>query len=215
MLMAKERQEVADFGRKMSSQGLSKGTSGNLSVYNAEIGYMAISPSGMDYSATEAADVVVMTLDGEVVSGARKPSSEHALHAIFYKNKLGARAIVHAHATFCTTFACLCMPLSAVHYEIASAGIYEVPCAEYATFGTPELAANAVKACGNGNAVLLASHGLVTCGSSLVAAFATAVSMEFVAEIQWRAMCVGKPVILSEKQMKGVFDCFRSYGQPK
>lgn len=215
MLMETERRQIADCGRRMSAQGLSRGTSGNLSVYDAESGYMAISPSGMEYFSTEAADVAVMTLDGRVVEGARRPSSEHALHARFYLSKPQARAVVHAHPPFCTTFACLGMPLAAVHYEIAASGAAEVPCAEYAPFGTPELAINALKACGAGRAALLASHGLVVCGASLAEAFSTAVAVEFVAELQWRAMCVGRPTVIGEAEMNSLLERFTSYGQPK
>lgn len=215
MLMEKARQEIADFGRKMSADGLSKGTSGNLSIYDPETGYMAIGPSGLGYFETEAEDVVVMTLDGKIVDGKRKPSSEHDLHAVFYRNKPDARAVVHTHSTYCTTFACLNMPLKAAHYVIAGAGVAEVPCAEYATFGSPELAKNAITACGKSRAVLLANHGLVTCGPSMAKAFGLAVNMEFVAEMQWRAMAVGQPVVLSNQEMDHVMEEFKSYGQPK
>ena len=61
----------------MSSAGLAKGTAGNISIYDPETGYMAISPSGIGYFETLPEDVVVMTLDGEIVDGNRKPSSEH------------------------------------------------------------------------------------------------------------------------------------------
>lgn len=215
MLMAGERRQIADYGRRMSDAGLSCGTSGNLSVYDAKSGYMAISPSGMGYSEINAEDVVVMTLDGKIADGKRKPSSEHGLHAAFYINKPEARAVIHTHSTYCTVLACLRMPLKAVHYAIAAAGTAEIPCAEYATFGTPELAANAIKACGGGKAVLLASHGLVAWESSLERAFDLAVNLEFTAEILWRAMCVGKPAILNETEMADVMRGFDAYGQTR
>lgn len=214
MLMADRRREIADYGRRMSSDGLSGGTSGNLSVYDAESGYMAITPSGLSYFDIKAEDVVVMTLDGRIIDGARKPSSEHGLHAAFYMNKPEARAVVHAHSVYCTVLACLRMPIKAVHYAIAAAGTDEVPCAGYATFGTPELADMAIRACGKSRAVLLANHGLVACGESLEHTFDLAVSMEFAAGIQWRAMCAGKPVILSGCEMDEVIKAFGVYGQP-
>jgi len=215
MLMEQARKEIADFGRKMSADGLSKGTSGNLSIYDPESGYMAVSPSGVGYFETGPEDVVVMTLDGKIIEGNRKPSSEHDLHAIFYKNKPDARAVVHTHSNYCTTFACLNMPLKAVHYVIGTAGVAEVPCAKYATFGSPELADNAIKVCGKSKAVLLANHGLVTCGPSLAKAFSLAVNMEFVAEMQWRTMSVGRPVILVNEEMDHVMEEFKGYGQPQ
>jgi L-fuculose-phosphate aldolase len=215
MLMEKERQQIVDFGCKMSSAGLSKGTSGNISIYDPETGYMAISPSGIGYFDTKPEDVVIMDLDGNTIDGERKPSSEHGLHTIFYLNKPDARAVVHTHSCFCTTFACLNQPVKAVHYVIGGAGVAEVACAPYATFGTQELADNVIKACGKGKAVLLANHGLVTCGPSLAKAFGLAVNMEFIAEMQWRAKCVGEPDVLSDQEMDVVMNKFKSYGQPK
>lgn len=215
MLLKKERELVVEYGKKMSSSGLSKGTSGNISIYNAKEQLMAISPSGVGYFETTPEDVVVMDLEGNVVEGEKKPSSEWGLHIIFYVNKPEARAVVHAHSTYCTTFACLHMPLRALHYVIGGAGTATVPCAPYRTFGTPELAEAAMEACGKGKAVLLANHGLLTCGPSIEKAFGLAVNMEFCAEMQYRAMSVGEPVILSDEEMGVVMEKFKSYGQPK
>lgn len=132
MLMEKERQEIVDYGKKMSSAGLSKGTSGNISAYDPVCGYMAISPSGLDYFETAAEDIVILDLDGNLIEGSRKPSSEHALHATIYKLHPDARGVVHAHSTYCTTFACLKQPIEAVHYLLAGAQTSCVPCADYA-----------------------------------------------------------------------------------
>ncbi len=217
MLMEKERKEVTEYGRQMSSSGLSKGTSGNISIYDPESGYMAISPSGLGYFETEPEDVVVMDLKGNIIDGSRKPSSEHALHTIMYLNRPDARAVVHTHSIFCTTIACLNIPLKAVHYVIGGAGVAEVPCAEYATFGTKQLSENVQKALSvnKSKAVLLANHGLVTSGPSLAKAFGLAVNLEFVAEMQWRASCIGTPMVLSNEEMDTVMESFKSYGQPK
>ena len=215
MLMEKERNEIVEFGKKMSSQGLSKGTSGNLSCYDPESGYMAIGPSGLGYFETTPEDVVVMDLEAHVVEGGRKPSSEWALHTAFYRAKPRARAVVHAHSMYCTAFAILGQPLRAVHYMIASAGTDVIPCAPYRTFGTVELAEAAVEACGESDAVLLANHGLVACGADLERAYALACDMEFLAELQYRAMCIGDPNVLSHQQMAEVLERFQTYGQPK
>lgn len=215
MLLQKEREEIVEYGKKMSSAGLSSGTSGNISIYNAEEKLMAISPSGIGYFDTKPENVVVIDLDANIVDGDKKPSSEWALHTVFYKNKPAARAVVHAHSIFCTTFAVLNQPIRAVHYVIGDAGTATVPCAPYQTFGSVELAEGAIEACGDGDAVLLGNHGLLTCGSSLKSAYRLACNMEFIAEVQYRAMCIGKPVILSDKEMDHVMDKFKSYGQVK
>lgn len=213
MLMREERELVVEYGKKMSSAHLSTGTSGNISIYNAEKGLMAISPSGMDYFSTQPEDVVITDLEAHVVDGARKPSSEWALHTIFYKNKPEAGAVVHTHSMYCTTFAVLGQPIRAVHYVIGDANTDEIPCAPYQTFGTVELAEAAIKVCGQSNAVLLGNHGLVVCGRDIKGAYSLACNMEYIAELQYRAMCIGTPNVLSDAAMAEVMEKFKTYGQ--
>ena len=167
MLMQEERELVVEYGRKMSTDRLSTGTSGNISVCNAEKGLMAISPSGMDYFSTTPEDVVITDLEANIVEGGRRPSSEWALHTAFYRHKPHARAVVHTHSMYCTTFAVLGQPLRAVHYAIGDTGAATVPCAPYRLFGTAELAEAAIEACGGSDAVLLGNHGLVCCGKDI------------------------------------------------
>lgn len=215
MKLEQERELLTEYGRRMSRAGLSVGTSGNLSIYVPEEGLMAITPSGLDYEATTPADIVVMDLETHVVEGERKPSSEWALHTKFYQRHPAARAVVHTHSMYCTTLACLGKPLEAVHYAIGAAGTARVPVAPYRLFGSPELAEAAVEACGDGKAVLLANHGLVAWEGSLPKAFSLARDLEFTAELQWRAMAVGTPNILTDSQMAEALERFKTYGQPK
>lgn len=214
MLLQEERELVVEYGKKMSADRLSTGTSGNISIYNAEKGLMAISPSGMDYFLTTPEDIVVTDLEANIVDGNRKPSSEWALHTCFYKKKPQARSVVHTHSMYCTTFAVLGQPVRAVHYVIGDAGAAEVPCIPYYTFGTVELAEAAAEACGKCDAVLLGNHGLVVCGKDIKSAYGLAKNMEYIAELQYRAMCIGEPNIVSDKDMDYVMEKFKTYGQP-
>lgn len=210
-----EKKELVEYGKKMSSEGLSSGTSGNLSIYLKEEGVVLITPSGIGYFDTTPEDIVAMDLEGNIIEGTRKPSSEWHLHTLFYKNKPEARAVVHTHSKFCTTLATLRMPIKAVHYVIADAGTNEVPCAPYRRYGTEELAKVAVESAGESNAVLLANHGIVVCGKSLKSAYGLAKGMEYVAEIQVTAMSVGEPAVLSKEEMDEVLEGFKTYGQVK
>ena len=161
----------------------------------------------------QAEDIVILDLDGNLIEGSRKPSSEHALHATIYKLHPDARGVVHAHSTYCTTFACLKQPIEAVHYLLAGAQTFRVPCADYATYGTEELAEKVSEATREGLAMLLANHGMVAYGPSLSKAFNVAENVEWVAEIQWRTMCVGKPAVLSKEEIDVVIESFKTYGQ--
>ena len=213
MFLESERRLVAEFGRRMSVEGLSNGTSGNLSIYVPEEGCLVLSPSGMRYEEIRPEDVVVLTLEGKTVDGARKPSSEWALHANFYRAKPEIRGVVHTHSPYCTTFAVLNEPIRAVHYAIAGAGTDEIPCAPYCTFGTELLAERAVNYCGRGSAVLLGNHGVVCCGESLEKAYALAGDLEFTARLQYQARCIGTPRVLTEEEMAAALDRFQTYGQ--
>lgn len=176
---------------------------------------MAIRPSGIGYFETLPEDVVVMDLDGKVVEGNRKPSSEYGLHAGFYRAKAeeGCCAVVHTHSDYATTLSCMGEPIRAVHYVIATAGAHEIPLCGYTTFGTPELADMAVKACGDGRAVLLANHGLVALGINLAKAFGLATNLENLAKTQWQCICAGKMNVLTKEQMDDVMTRLQTYGQ--
>ena len=213
MKMQKERELIVEYGKKLKSAGLCPGTSGNLSICSADRSLMAISPSGMDYDVLTPDDIVVTDLDANVVDGKRRPSSEWALHTLFYRSRPDVGAVVHTHSLYCTTFAVLRQPLRAVHFAIANAGTAEVSCAPYELFGTEALAETAVKECGTGNAVLLANHGIICCGSDIAGAYSLAENLEYCARLQYQAMCIGTPQLISSEQMQDVLKQFQGYGQ--
>lgn len=213
MLMRCEREALVDYGKKLSLEGLCPGTSGNLSVYDPDSGLMAITPSGLNYFETRPEDIVITDLSGNIVDGGLRPSSELNLHAAFYRAKPEARSVVHTHSVFCTTLGILGEPIRAVHFMIGAANSREIPLAPYVTFGTEALAEVAVRFCGGSKAVLLANHGLVTYGGSLADAFELAVTLEYVAQLQYRARCAGSPNVLDDEQVDAAIERFRSYGQ--
>ena len=214
MLLAREREEVVEYGKKLIKNKLTTGTGGNLSIFNRDKGLVAISPSGIDYFETRIEDVVVVDLKGQVVDGNKKPSSELMLHLIIYRNREDINAVVHTHSIYATSVACMNLDLPPVHYMIAVAG-ENVRCAKYATFGSEELAINAYEAMKDRNAVLLANHGLLAGGSRIQQAFKIAEDIEFVAEIFTRTKSMGNPVILPEDEMKRMKGKFQEYGQKK
>lgn len=214
MLMQKECELIAEYGRKLLTEHLTNGTAGNISMYDPETGYMAISPSGVPYMEIRPEDIVVMDLDGNIIEGDNKPSSEHGLHAVFYKNRPEVRAVVHTHAMYATTLACMGEPIRSVHYAIADAGVTTLPLVPYHTFGTQELADDVAAHLGNeANAVMLANHGIVCCGESIEAAFALAQTCEWCAEVQWRCLAAGHMNVISDADMQKAMKRYETYGQ--
>ena len=212
MQMRDEREAIVEYCIKLIEHGLTKGTGGNISIFDRKEKIMAISPSGLDYYMTKPEDVVVMDLDGNVIEGRRKPSTEYHLHRIFYTNRGECNSVVHCHSMFSAVLACLHWSIPASHYMIALAG-KDVRCAEYATFGTQELAENAFEAMKDRNAVLLANHGLLAVSTDLPNAFNIAEEIEFCAEIYYRTKCVGEPVILSDEEMALMAQKFNRYAK--
>ncbi len=212
MLLMRERDDITFFGRKLLAAGLTTGTGGNLSILSHGDGLIAISPSGVEYEEMTPADVPVVDFSGVTVEGSRKPSSELDFHRALYRRRADIRAVVHTHSVYATTMACLNWEIPAVHYLVAFSG-HKVPLAPYATFGTPELAANVAESIGDFNAVLLANHGLVAVGENLATAFAVAEEIELVARIYYQAKCIGDPVILPDGEMSRVVEKFVSYGR--
>ena len=201
MLLQKEREMIVAYGKRMLSAGLTRGTGGNLSIYDRNLELMAITPSGIPYEEIEAEDIMIMKLDGTIVEGNKTPSSEHAMHEIVYRTREDVGAMLHVHSTFAVTLACLNEDLPALDYRVAYSRERSVKCAPYASFGTPDLAVNALKTMGNQNAVLLTNHGMNVVGPDLPKAFAIAEQLEFCAELYVRARTIGKPVILPDDEM--------------
>ena len=212
MLLQKEREMIVAYGKRMLSAGLTRGTGGNLSIYDRNLELMAITPSGIPYEEIEAEDIMIMKLDGTIVEGNKTPSSEHAMHEIVYRTREDVGAMLHVHSTFAVTLACLNEDLPAVDYMVAYSRGRSVKCAPYASFGTPDLAVNALKTMGDQNAVLLANHGMNVVGPDLPKAFAIAEQLEFCAELYVRARTIGKPVILPDDEMDQMVERFMRAG---
>lgn len=213
MKMELERKQVVEYGKKLITSGLTTGTGGNISIYNAEVGLFAISPSGIDYFETKPEDVVLLDLEGNVVEGKRKPSSELDMHRIYYQKRNDIKAVVHTHSTYSTVLSTLGWELPAANYYIAIAGGNNVRCADYASFGTYQLAENSYLAMQDRYACFLANHGLLTGSHSIEQAFSIAEETERMAEIYYRVSCVGKPNVLSDKEVDFMLEKFQSYGQ--
>jgi L-fuculose-phosphate aldolase len=215
MLLAEHRSAIVTACQQLLADGLLRGTSGNLSIRDRDSQAIAITPTGIDYPAMTAADVAVLDGSGDRLDGALLPSSEWALHLAIFRQRPDVGAVVHTHSVFATTFAVLGEPVPPVHYLLARAGSdwLPVPVARYARYGSLELADNCVRTLADGNAVLLANHGLVAVGATLATAVALADAVEYTAELAWRARQLGQPRVLNADQLAAAAEAFGSYGQ--
>ncbi|MGZ5172935.1 MAG: class II aldolase/adducin family protein [Burkholderiales bacterium] len=207
---AKLRASIVATALAMNGAGINRGKSGNVSA-RADGGFL-ITPSGLPYEETQAADIVHVAADGRA-SGPRAPSSEWRFHRDIYAARPEVNAIVHTHAPFATTLACLDRGIPPFHYMVAVAGGKDIRCAPYATFGTQELSDHAVRALEDRKACLLAHHGMIAMEVSTKTALALAIEVETLAEMYWRALQIAEPALLSDEEMSRVLQKFATYGQ--
>ena len=204
-----DRQAIIDVCLEMERVGLTRGSSGNVSL-RVENGFL-VTPSGMPPRTLGPEDIVEMDMAGNP-AGARKPSSEWRFHRDIYAARPEIAAIVHNHPPFGIALASHGRGIPAFHYMVAMAGGADIRCAPYATYGSQELSDHALAALEGRLACLLANHGMIACGTSLERALALAVEVESLAEGYWRALQIGEPTILTNEEMAVVIEKFKSYG---
>ncbi|NUB93048.1 class II aldolase/adducin family protein [Haloterrigena sp. SYSU A558-1] len=214
MILEPQRRAVVDHAPELAA--LTPGRTGNLSVRDGEAGdAFAITPTGVPYDGFDAADVPVVGVDdGERRDGAMAPSSEVPMHAAIYRRE-DVGAIVHTHSPWSTTLAVAREPLPPIHYMIVAVG-KRVPVAEYAPYGTDELAENIVRAMdeAEATATLIENHGLVVTASDLETALENAHHVESLARLYLQTRAAGlEPRTLSDAQLETVVEQFESYGQ--
>jgi len=203
------RSEVIRYAKKLNSKNLSALRSGNISVRFKE-GFL-ITPSGLKYSLLKSKNIVFVSLKGKFDIKKGIPSSEWRFHQDIYLNKKDVKAIVHAHSTCATAISTHGKSIPAFHYMVAMAGGNDIKCAKYATYGTRSLSKNIIKSLKGRTACLIGNHGQIALGESLSKAFELAEEVENLSHQYINALKIGKPKILSSKEMNKVLRKAKNY----
>ena len=190
--------EVLAAAKDMLRLGLTAGTSGNVSG-RVDDAHVVITPSSVPYEDMTLADLCVLDMKGELVEGTRSPSSEKLVHLASYLRYPEVGSVIHAHPLYASMFAVAREPIPSVIDEFAVYVGGDVPCAEYAMTGTPELGEYAADCLGDRGSALLASHGTVTVSSSPAQALHQLGVVERAAQIIWGARTLGKVAELPEQ----------------
>jgi L-fuculose-phosphate aldolase len=200
LLLAEERQAVAEGSRRLAAKGLVIGTAGNVSARRDDL--VAVTPTGADLADMTADIVTVVDFDGHIVDGPYAPTSEVPMHMGIY-DATDALTITHAHAMASTALSCVHDELPPVHYTALELG--GAPrVAPYATFGSAELAANVVAALDGRNAALMANHGSIAYAVDMATACYRLELLEWHAELYWRASSMGEPRLLTDADFEAV-----------
>jgi len=207
------RQAIVATARGMNAAGINRAKAGNVSARWRGPGFdgFLVTPSAIPYERLRPEDIAAVSHDG-VTQGDATPSTEWRFHRDIYAARADAHAIVHAHAPFCTTLACLGRGIPPFHYMVAVAGGRDIRCSPYATFGAQALADGLLAALDGRRACLMANHGMVAFAGDLDRALQLAIEVESLAETYWRALQIGEPVELDDDEMARVVAKFARYG---
>lgn len=213
MLLREVREKILDISHKLIQDRVISNGQGNLSYYDRESGYIAITPSAVPYEDRGVEDICVIDLDETLIEGNWKPTSEIALHMVYYRNRSDIQAVVHTHAPYATIFGIIgeeSMPMVLNEAAMGLGGA--VPVAPYARPGTETLAEVTVKATGKGIAVIMAHHGLVTLGVTLDEAYVATAAAEHTARALYRVRSMGvKAKVLSQSEVKTLREMYLKY----
>jgi L-ribulose-5-phosphate 4-epimerase len=213
MLLAELRNEVASYAKKMYESHLVRATQGNLSARDRASGLICLTPSGVDYQSLTAEDIVVVDLDGKVVEGHYKPTSELPLHTAILRQRSDIHSVMHTHSPYATAFGIV---YQAVPVVLADSALYlgsEVPVMPYQQSGTEAFAQRAVEALGQGLALIWGNHGAMVAGVNLAHAFSAAHALEDNAQIYILARHLGSPMLLPPNEIKKLQQVWRKKTQ--
>lgn len=199
--------ELCKTGRLLLEKKLAAGTWGNISVRQSKEEFL-ITPSGHPYETLLDEDICQVALtDGAQTGGRLTPSSEAPLHRAIYQARPDVGAIVHTHSLYASACAVAGKDIPPIIEDLIQLAGGVIHVADYALPGTEALAAAAVNALDDRQAVLLANHGAVACGETLTEALMIAEVLEKAAQIYILAEQLGGAHLLSDADVQ----CMRSF----
>jgi L-ribulose-5-phosphate 4-epimerase len=220
MLLGEQRRRVVEAGLEALRRGIVHGTAGNFSERDRETGLIAISPSGIPYPETTIEDVVVVDLDGTVVEGRRRPSSETPMHTMIMRTFDHIDAIVHTHSHYATVVSTIRPYLPPVLTETCVVVGERVPVTRYGLTALDDIGQSVVEVMSpRSRAVIMRNHGLITFGQTFEQALTYSMLVEEAAAVYVQALAANggrEPNLVPEElivEMTERFDA--TYGQPK
>src|SRR5580658_9192093 len=195
------RSDICSVGRWIHDRGYVASTDGNISV---RLGpdRILITPTSMSKAMMNPDDLVTIDLEGQRLSGLRKPSSELGMHLLIYRLRPDINAVCHAHPPTATGYAAAGIPLDKPILCELVIGLGSIPVARYGTPGTSELTAAMEPFVQGHESILMANHGVVTYGSDLLTAFLRMETTEHFARVALVTQLLGKQVLLSVRDVE-------------
>jgi L-ribulose-5-phosphate 4-epimerase len=201
-MLEKLKEELVQLHLELPKNNLVMWTGGNVSARDPETGFVVIKASGIRYEEMRAEHMVVMDLDGKLVEGDFKPSSDVFSHLYIYKHRTDVGGVVHTHSRYATAFAAVGKPIPCVLTAMADEFGGPIPCGEFALIGDEAIGKVVLESIGASPAVLLKNHGVFTIGKNATAAVKAAVMTEDAAATVWLALQIGTPDEIPQKDIE-------------
>lgn len=215
-MLSELREEVWRLHLELPKNNLVAWTAGNLSARDPETGLVVIKPSGIKYEDLTPENMIVVDLQGNVIEGDLKPSSDTASHLYIYRHRSDVNGVVHTHSRYATAFAAIGEPIPVYLTAMGDEFGGPIPCARFALIGGEEIGKAVLEVIGDSPAALLKNHGVFTIGPTPEAAIKAAVMVEDVAATVWLALQIGQPQEISpENVAKLHYRYTHIYGQPE
>jgi L-ribulose-5-phosphate 4-epimerase len=210
------REQLYQLHLELPKNNLVAWTSGNVRARDTNSGYVLIKPSGLRYEQLRPELMVIVDLDGNIIEGNLKPSSDTASHLYIYRHRSDVGGIVHTHSAYATAFAAVNKPIPV--YLTAQADEFggPIPCGGFALIGGEQIGKVVIESIGNSPAILLKNHGVFTIGPNAEGAVKAAVMVEDVARTSWLALQLGTPDEIGSEDLKKLHLRYtQEYGQPR
>ena len=213
-MLKKLKKELVHLHLELPKNNLVMWTGGNVSARDAETGLVVIKASGIRYEDMRPEHMVVVDIDGKVVEGDFKPSSDVYSHLYIYKYRPDVFGVVHTHSRYATAFAAVGKEIPCVLTAIADEFGGSIPCGGFALIGDEAIGKVVVDSIGKSPAVLLKNHGVFTIGKNAVSAVKAAVMTEDVAATVWMAMQIGTADVIPQDDVEKLHQRYANvYGQ--
>ncbi len=205
------KKELINIGKRVYDRGYVASNDGNISV-RIDNNSVLITPTGVSKGFMQSEDLIILDMNGNLVEGKKKPSSESNMHIQIYKARPDVNSVCHAHPPYATAFAVAGIPLDKMVLPEAVIVLGAVPVVEYGTPSTDELYKSISKYILDYDAFMLANHGALTVGNSLLNAYHKMETLEHNAQIQFIARQLGIVRELAKKQVSRLFELREKFG---
>jgi ribulose-5-phosphate 4-epimerase/fuculose-1-phosphate aldolase len=216
-MFSKEKQQIIEYGILLDRYELVSLTCGNLAI-RMPTGEILITPSGLAYDKMVEDDVIVCDIEGNIIEGERKPSSDTPAILYIFKHMPEINGVIHTHQPYATAISLI---PGLTEFRVCFTGMANtccgnVPIAPFSPAGSVEMGVDVVNYCKQSRAVILSNHGVMTIGPSLKDALYAAVYLEETAKgyLAARACCPdGKTNEMTDEAIQQMVDVFKYYGQ--